>query len=129
LRLDEWRSQSQPLRISRHPVAFLDGVAAAERCPTAAMNQLPADIEILVDDEYRRPEIAGPNGSMQPDASRSEDHDVNIIVPLNGLRVRFARRQNCGANAGGCTALEERAPAQRLLLLKLCFFPAAIALF
>ena len=68
LRLDERRSQSHALGISPRAVSFLDGVAAAERSPAAAVNKLAAHIEILLDDEDGSPEIARPHRSMQAHA-------------------------------------------------------------
>ena len=61
------------------------------------MHQLSANVEILVDDEHCCAEVACPDGSMEPHAPRSKDHDIGFIVPLNpwsagrgGLRQRFA---------------------------------------
>jgi hypothetical protein len=89
-RLDLWRGQTQALRVGRHAVAFLDGVAAAERGPAAAVDELPADVEILVDHEHGRTEVACPNRGVEPDASRAENHHVRFVVKANALRVRFA---------------------------------------
>src|SRR5712691_9422461 len=50
-RLEERGGQSQAFGIGCGPVPFLYGVAAAKRGPAAAMHQLPADVEVLIDDE------------------------------------------------------------------------------
>ena len=85
-RLDERRPQPQAVGIGAHAVAFLDGIAAAERGPAAAVHQLAADIEVLLEHEDGRPEIARPHGGMQADASRPEDDDVGLVVPGDALR-------------------------------------------
>jgi hypothetical protein len=68
-RLDERGLQPQPLGVGPYTVPFLYGVAAAKRRPAAAMHQLPANVEVLVDDEYRRPEVPCPDSRMQPHAA------------------------------------------------------------
>ena len=88
LRLDARGGQPHALGVGRGAVPFLYGVAAAERGPAAAVHQLAADVEVLVDDEHGRPEIACPDGGMQPDAAGPEDDHVRFIVPSNALAPR-----------------------------------------
>src|SRR5262249_48970719 len=112
----------------RRSVPFLDGVAAAERCPAPAVHKLPANVEVLVDDEHGRPEIPRPDGGMQPHAPRPEDDHVRFIVPSDALSARFSRpRQGRHTDACGSPAGEEISPAESLLALKLWFLPPGVA--
>jgi hypothetical protein len=128
-RLEPRRRQPHAVRIGRRAVPLLYRVAAAERRPAAAVHQLAADIEVLVDDEHRRPEVAGPDGGMQPDTAGAEDDHVRFVVPSNALGVRLARpRQNRRTDPGGGPAGEEVSPAERFLLPRLRFFSPGVAL-
>src|SRR5262249_38417553 len=112
-------------------VALLDGIAAAKRRPAAAVHELAADIEVLLEHNDRSPEVACAHRGMQPDTAGAEDDDIRLIIPLNALRgfLRQRRsRQDRHANAGGGSAREEIAPADRFFLRKLGFLINAVAL-
>src|SRR5215831_19898040 len=121
-RLDERRSQSHALGIGPHAVSFLDGIAAAERSPAAAVDELAPDIEILLDYEDGSPQIARPHRRMQAHAPRAKDYDVGFIIPYDALRAGRALRQRVASSrqnsrtACGGAALEEVSPAQRFWL-------------
>ena len=80
------RSRDEPL-----PVAFacdvpqLEGIAAAKRDLRAAVQHLAAGVEVLIDDDHGRPEVARPNGGGQPGAPCADDDDIRLVVPLNGV--------------------------------------------
>ena len=133
-RLDERRSQPHALGISPRAVSFLDGIAAAKRRPAAAVDELAAHVEILLDDEDGSPEIARPYRGVQAHAPRAKHNDIGFIIPDNALRARQALRQrvasprqNSRAACGGA-ALEEVSPAQRFWLLKLWLFASCVTL-
>src|SRR6266446_3548960 len=134
-RLDARRRQPQAIGVRRSPVPLLYRIAAAERCPAAAVHQLAADIEVLVDDEHRRAEVSGPDSGMQPHASRPEDDDIRLIIPDDAagagrglLGERLPARQNRRPYAGGRSAREEISPAKSFPVLELWFLPAGAAL-
>src|SRR5437762_13465520 len=91
------------------------------------MQHLAAQVEVLVDDDHRCAKVPRPNGSGQAGAASSDDDDVGLVVPLNGLRGRnlsqscSRRRQNSCTDAGS-SLLDEIAPADSLLGLKLSIF-------
>jgi hypothetical protein len=92
--LDERGGQPQAFGIGYRPIPFLYGVAAAKRCPAAAMHQLPANVEVLVDDDHGRAQVPRPDGGMQPHTPRPKDNHVGFVIPLNGLSaVRGLLRQ------------------------------------
>src|SRR5260370_275440 len=114
----ERRRSPQAIGVRCGRVSFLYRIAPAERCPAAAMHELAADIEVLVDDEHGSPEVSGPDGGMQPHASRPEDNHIGFIVPDDGpgagrglLGERLPARQNGRPYSGGCSAREEISPA------------------
>ncbi len=128
-RLHQRRRQSQAVGVGRRPVALLDRVAAAERGPAAAVDELAAHVEILVDHDDGSAEVAGADGGMQPDASRSEHDYVGFVIPHNPLRLRFGCPcQHGRTHPGGRAAGDETAPAERLGFLKLRIFASGVAL-
>ncbi len=131
-RLEQRRRQPQAVGVGRRPVPFLYRVPAAKRRPAAAVDQLAADVEVLVDHEHGCAEVARPDGGMQPHAARAKDNDIGFIIPFDALRADALRRapcQNGRTHAGGSAALEEVAPAESLLVLSASwFFPPCVAL-
>ena len=115
-RLDDRRREPHALRIDPGAITFLDGVTAAQRRPAAAVHELAADIVILVDDKHGGAKVAGPDCSVQTDASRPEHHDIGVIVPGKALWSGLLRRRLAGAGedsrTGYGTFREEIAPAQ-----------------
>jgi hypothetical protein len=85
-RLDEGRPQPQTVGVCCDPVPFLYRVAAAERCPAAAVHQLAPDIKVLLDNENRYAEVSCPDGGVQPHASRPKDDHIGLIIPDDALR-------------------------------------------
>ena len=81
--LEQRRRQPHAVGVGPGPVAFLDRIAAAERRPTAAVHELAADIEVLVDHDHRCAEVPRPDRGMQPDAARAQDDDIGLVVPLD----------------------------------------------
>src|SRR5215469_2256923 len=57
-RLDERSFEPQALRVGPRAVPLLNGVATAKRGPAAAVHQFAADVEVLLEDDHRRPEVA-----------------------------------------------------------------------
>ena len=66
-------------------VPQLERIPAAKRDLSAAVQHLAAGVEVLIDDDHRRAKIARPNGGGQPGASCSDDDDIGLVVPLNGV--------------------------------------------
>jgi hypothetical protein len=89
------------------------------------VQHLAANVEILIDQDDRRSQVARANGGGQPDATRTDDDDIGLVIPVNGVRRGLRRqrvprhRQNGGADAGGRAFGDEIAPADRLLALNL----------
>ena len=102
-------NRDQPLRVALSgEVAFLDGVAGAEGDVAVAVDHAAADVEVLIDNDHRRAEVAGADGGGEPHGSASEDDDIRFVVPGNGLGLRGAGRRDakrsrantdCGAPA------------------------------
>jgi hypothetical protein len=66
---------------------------------------------------------------MQPRTPCPKDNDIRLIIPFNALSARFAcSRQHRRTNACGSSVLEEIAPAQSVLFLKLWFLPSRVVL-
>jgi hypothetical protein len=92
------------------------------------MNQLPANVEVLVNDEHGCSKVPRPDGGMQPHTAGPKDNHIHVIVPLNALSVRVAcPRQNGRTDPGGSSTLEELSPAGSFLFPKLWFFPTSAA--
>jgi len=66
-------------------VSQLKRIPAAQRNLSAAVQHLAAQVEVLIDDDDGRPEIARANGGRQPGAPAADDHHVGLVVPLNGF--------------------------------------------
>ena len=89
------------------------------------MQHLAADVEILIDEDHRRAEVARANGGGQPDAPRTYDDDIGLVVPSNGvgrglLRQGVSRHRQNRCTGGGARSFgDEIAPADGLIALNL----------
>src|SRR5262249_8164840 len=113
--------QAEALRVAPHPVTFLNRTATAERGPAAAVHELAADVEILLDHQHGGAEIARPHGGMQADTSGAKDDDIGLVAPPNAavlLRHGTGRQHGC-ADTGGRAAAEEVTPIEGLVVLTL----------
>ena len=105
-------------------VPELDRIAAAERDEGPAVQHPAAEVEVLVDDEHRRAEIACPDRRGQAGAAAARDDDVGFVVPLDLpgarrclLRPGGACLDHCGrAESGRGGRLDEVAPAYAALV-------------
>ena len=66
-------------------VPQLERIPAAKRDLGAAVQHLAAKVEVLIDDDHGRPKVARANGGGQPGAPCSDDDDIRLVVPLNGV--------------------------------------------
>src|SRR5437879_10274308 len=84
-RLPPW-SRNEPFLVAfAFNVAQLDWIPTSKRNLSAAMQHLAAEVEVLVDDDHGGPKVTRTNGSGQAGASSSDDDDIRLIVPLDGL--------------------------------------------
>jgi len=109
------RGQPQPVWIGAHSIAFLDRVATAEGSPATAVDELAANVEVLVDHEDSRPQVARPDGSVKAHAAGPKDEDVDFIVPVNGLGVCDTCPGNNSRTSGRATC-KKIAPANGLIV-------------
>ena len=84
--LEQRGCQSQAVGVGARAVPFLYRVTATERCPAAAVHELAADIEVLIDHDHRCAQVARPDRGVQPDAARAEHDDIGLVIPLDVLR-------------------------------------------
>src|SRR6185312_5254690 len=100
-------------------IAFLDGIATAQRHVAVAVDHYAADVEVLFNDDHRRAEVAGADGGGKPRGSCPEDDDIRFVVPSHGLGLRGASRRGakrCCANADCGTALDKIATIELLFV-------------
>ena len=98
-------------------VPLLHAGPAAQRHAALADHAVAADVEVLLDDDDRRAEIAGANRRRQARGARAHHDDVGLTVPGRLLRRRRARRQTGQrgrAHARGAAADERPAADGRL---------------
>src|SRR6185436_15132999 len=86
--LPTWRRDESLAVVLAGDVPQLEWIAAAKRNLSAAMQHLAAEVEVLVDDDHRCAKVPRPNGSGQAGAASSDDDDVGLVGPWNGLRGR-----------------------------------------
>ena len=117
-------------------VSLLDRIAAAERDERPAVQHPAAEVEILVDDEHGRAEIARPNRRRQARAAAADDHDIGFVVPGDGLGARRSLRaclvrveQGRGPDTGRSAGLDEIPPAEAALVAKLRIVSFFVAFF
>src|SRR5262245_9353697 len=86
LRFLHWWSGDETFLVAfAFDVPELQWIAAAERHLPAAVQHLAADVEILINKDDRRAEVARANGGWQPDAARADDDDIRLVVPAYGV--------------------------------------------
>ena len=119
------RRRHEPFRVALAlDVALLQRIVAAERHQAAAVQHLAAKVEVLIDDDHRRAEIARANRRRKARAPAADDDDIGLVVPPDGLGRRHlgrcrsrGREHRCRADTGRCARLDEIAPADGLLVL------------
>jgi hypothetical protein len=84
----------------------------------------PPSVEVLVDDQHRRPEVARSDRGRKPHAPGARHDHVDFVVPLDvGRRALGSSRPQSGCDGGADTGhrplLEELAPAEDLPLLRI----------
>ena len=101
---------------------LLDARAAAERHAALADDAVAADVEVLLDNQDRRTEVARADGRGHAGCAGTDDDDIGLAVPLQRLRTDFTRRNAAqhggpGAHAGRGAAPQKRAAVDSLALL------------
>src|SRR5881296_3120586 len=84
-RLPPWRRDESLPVVFAGDVPQLEWISSAKRNLSAAMQHLAAKIEVLIDDDHGRAKVPRPNGSGQAGASSSDDDDIGLVVPFDGV--------------------------------------------
>jgi hypothetical protein len=57
--------------------------AAAERYPSAAHHRVSADVVVLLDNDHGRTLIACADTSAESGGTRTGDHDIRLVIPID----------------------------------------------
>jgi hypothetical protein len=88
------------------------------------MDHAATEVEILIDYQYGRAEIARANGGRQSCAPSAGDNDVDVVVPFkaagsgrSALCLGCSGIEHCRCADSGSAGLDEIAAAQTLLMI------------
>jgi hypothetical protein len=88
------------------------------------MQHLAADIEVLIYHKHAQTGITRPDGAGQSGSSRTNDHKVSLVIPLDAVgslrgRLGYAATEGSRTDTSDRTVLEEISPADGLVVLRL----------